>query len=139
MILGMKPKPCTAFRRIFSANAAYVFLAGGLVVGCVALAHCAGLTICPVKRWLGVPCPTCGATRAFALLLHEEIRDAFELQPLVMALACIALPLLLMFRIVFGKQRMRKLIATASKSPTFWCIAAFMTLANWAYVIARGN
>ena len=139
MIYGMKPKPCAAFRRIFSANAAYVFLAGGIVAGCVALAHCFGLTICPMKRWLGVPCPTCGATRAFALLLHGEIRGAFELQPLVMALACLALPLLLLFRIAFGKQRMRTLIATASKSPIFWCIVVLITLANWAYVIARGN
>lgn len=44
------------------------------------------LGTCSFKRFLGVPCLTCGATRATIALFHGEVAEAFRLQPFVMSL-----------------------------------------------------
>ena len=38
---------------------------------------------CPIKSALGVPCPTCGGTRAIIALKQLDITGAFSLNPLV--------------------------------------------------------
>ena len=38
---------------------------------------------CPVKSILGIPCPTCGGTRAFVALKSLDIPGALSLNPLV--------------------------------------------------------
>ncbi len=52
----------------------------------------AGLTVlfvlgigysCPIKLVAGVPCPTCGITRACRLALHGELAAASRMHPLV--------------------------------------------------------
>ncbi len=47
---------------------------GGLVVR--------GMPSCPFKSWTGVPCPTCGTTRAAALLAELRPFDALARYPL---------------------------------------------------------
>ncbi len=37
---------------------------------------------CPVAAFAGVPCPTCGVTRAVGAALHGDVRTAFHLHPL---------------------------------------------------------
>ena len=110
-----------------------------VVAGCVALAHAFGLVLCPLKRFLGVPCPTCGSTRALALLLRGDVCGAFEMQPLAMAIACVIAPCLLAARAALGKARFGAAVAHTVRSPLFWAVAAAATAANWAYVIFRGN
>lgn len=36
-----------------------------------------GIYKCPFEYILGIPCPTCGITRAFVSLLHFNITDSF--------------------------------------------------------------
>lgn len=128
-----------AFRRVFASNAARLFLAAGGVAVCVALAHVFGLTLCPLKRWLGVPCPTCGTTRAAVLLLHGDVCGAFELQPLAMGAVCLLAPAALAVRLALGARRTKAFLAVAARRPAFWCIVAAAVLANWVYVIVHGN
>ena len=128
-----------AFRRFSSSNAARVRLALVIVAACVALAHAFGVTLCPMKRLLGVPCPTCGTTRAFAELLRGDVFGAFARQPLVMSCSLLGLPILLAIRIVSGRKAMADLLAAVSRSAVFWCFAAAVVLANWIYVIRHGN
>ena len=128
-----------AFRRFSSSNAARVLLAVVIVAACVALAHVFGVTLCPMKRLLGVPCPTCGTTRAFAELLRGDVFGAFARQPLVMSCSLLGLPILLAIRIVSGRKTMAELLATVSRSAVFWCFAVAVVLANWIYVIWHGN
>lgn len=40
---------------------------------------------CPLRRWTGLLCPGCGATRSLRHLLHGDIWLAIELNPLVIA------------------------------------------------------
>lgn len=44
-------------------------------------------SICFVRRFVGVPCPGCGLTRAFAALAKGDWRGAFRLHPLAYVLA----------------------------------------------------
>ena len=128
-----------AFRRFSSSNAARVLLSVAIVAACVALAHAFGVTLCPMKRLLGVPCPACGTTRAFAALLRGDVCGAFARQPLVMSCSLFGFPILLAIRIVSGRRRMAELLATVSRSAVFWCLVAAVGLANWIYVIRHGN
>lgn len=38
---------------------------------------------CPIRYFAGVPCPTCGITRAVRLALHGDFAGATRLHPLV--------------------------------------------------------
>ena len=128
-----------AFRRFSSSNAARVLLSVLIVAVCVALAHAFDITLCPLKRLLGVPCPTCGTTRAFAELFRGDVLGAFARQPLVMSCSLLGLPVLFAMRIVFGRRKMSDILIAASRSVMFWSLAAAAVLANWIYVIQYGN
>jgi hypothetical protein len=128
-----------AFRRFSSSNAARVLLAVAIVAACVALAHVFGVTLCPMKRLLGVPCPTCGTTRAFAELLRGDVFGAFARQPLVISCNLLGLPVLLVIRFVSDRRTMADLLAAVSRSVIVWCLVAAAVLANWIYVIRHGN
>ncbi|MDB5216292.1 MAG: hypothetical protein JWO86_4219 [Myxococcaceae bacterium] len=52
---------------------------------------------CPVLLVAGVPCPTCGVTRAFLLALHGDVAGAMRMHPLMW----LAVPVTLLF---FGAE-----------------------------------
>ena len=128
-----------ACRRMVSSNAARIFFAVGVIAGCVAFAHVFGYTLCPMKRWLGVPCPTCGTTRAFVRLLHGDVGGAFALQPLVMGIVCLLVPAALAVWMMPGARCVKTFWLSAVRMPVFWLAVAAALLANWVYVMARGN
>lgn len=58
-----------------------------LFLGSLSLAsHVAGIGICPLRRLTGIPCPTCGATRAALALAQGELAAALGFHPLVTVL-----------------------------------------------------
>ena len=139
MIRAVMPGMRAAFRRICSPDMVRVVLTVGIVAGCVAVAHVLGLTLCPLKRLLGVPCPTCGATRAVVLLLRGDICGAFAMQPLVMVVLVLLAPALAVAGVAVGGFRLKRLLAAWTRRPLFWWVIAVAVLANWCYVVARGN
>ena len=38
---------------------------------------------CPVKKYIGIPCPSCGLTRAFILLLQMKFKESFKMHPML--------------------------------------------------------
>ena len=128
-----------ACRRLVASDAARCVFAVGLIVVCVALAHVFGVVLCPMKRFLGVPCPTCGLTRAFVALLHGDVGKAFAIQPLAMILACLLPPMLLVSWARFGPIRTKRWLVLVAHSRLFWILFAAALAANWTYVILRGN
>ncbi len=46
---------------------------------------------CPIREFLGIDCPGCGATRALAALLHGHLAEALRLNALFVLLLPVAL------------------------------------------------
>ena len=129
----------TAIRGRKARDTARVVCYGCIAVGCVAFAHAMGIVLCPVKRFFGIPCPTCGLTRAIVHLLHFELHKAFEVQPLASGLIFL-LPLLVTVSCVaWGWRRTRILCGSVLRSWTFWSLFAVAVILNWVYVFYHGN
>lgn len=50
-----------------------------LILGLIFLS---GAYSCPVYRTVGIPCPSCGMTRAYRLFFGGHFREAFAMHPL---------------------------------------------------------
>lgn len=108
------------------------FFCGVALLAVVLAAHFFGLTLCPLKRLAGIPCPSCGTTRACLALLRGEVRTAFATQPytllaLAALLACAMIP------------RLRALAATLWRRPVGKAFFVLFVLASWIHNILRNN
>jgi len=45
-------------------------------------AYFIGISICPIYNFVGIPCPSCGMSRAWAFTLHGEIGEAHVYHPM---------------------------------------------------------
>ena len=107
-----------------------------VVGGIITLAYRLGIVLCPLKRYTGVPCPTCGSTRALVLALRGDFVGAFDFQPLVMTLAVLAGPVTLAAWLSSG---VRRFLRSVCRHPLAWVLAGLALAANWVYVIVHGN
>ena len=93
---------------------------------------------CGMKMIAGIPCFTCGATRATIALLHGDLLGAIAFQPLIIGLYA----LLIGWGLVsFGACLFdRKLsLSLTSTENTIGKIALIVgPFVNWAYLIAAG-
>jgi hypothetical protein len=98
-----------------------------------------GITLCAFKRLTGIPCATCGSTRALAQLAHLDLAGALALNPLsalltLAAFAWGAADLLLVWR---GRALSLELSSSEGRGLS---IAALLAVGlNWAYVLAAGR
>jgi Protein of unknown function (DUF2752) len=117
---------------------ASVALAGVVVLalGQVSASLEVPIPLCPLKHITGIPCPTCGGTRALRALGHGAFLAALRWNPLVTLTALALLPFLVYAALVtvLGWPRVRVLFAPADQR---WLrIAAWVAiLANWAFLI----
>ncbi len=63
-----------------------VLLSAGVLVPAQLLLPAPYKMQCLFRRWSGLPCPLCGATRCIELILGGEWLSAFQTQPLVFVL-----------------------------------------------------
>lgn len=95
-----------------------------------------GVTICLIKRFLGIPCPGCGLTRAVISLCHGDISSAIKLNPLVLIVApslAIA-PLALIFMPQKCYSYFNKMEAFFSKKTGIIILILFFATL-WTYLI----
>ena len=106
-----------------------------LVVLVLYLERTSGLEVnlCLMKRLTGLPCPTCGSTRAAeALLLDGRPLRAFLFNPLVATVIALAAAAMA-GRVVFG--RALRLNLTRRQMTVATILFVLLVVANWIYVI----
>lgn len=100
----------------------------------------AGLPACPLKVWVGWPCPGCGTTRAALALAELDPLAAFAISPLAAA----GWTLLVVGGLVAGGMAA---VGLETPAPPGWTprrLAAFRFTAaaalagNWLYLLATG-
>lgn len=84
----------------------------------------------------GVPCPTCGTTRAAVALLHGDIGAAFLANPLA-ALAAVVFVLGGALAVVWGLAKGPVLVLPWRLTPALRAGIVAILAANWAWVIAH--
>lgn len=114
-------------------------LAGGLwaALGLTAagLAHLRGVSIdlCPFHQLTGLPCPTCGTTRATFALLSGHPVEAWRLNPF-MVTAGLVCGSLLIVRLLAGRAVRLEMTRRQRTAAGIALLALFA--ANWAYLLA---
>ena len=119
-----------------------VLAAGGLAA-CLAVGflHLERLpvTLCTLKRVTGIPCPTCGSTRAFARLFHRDLMGAFLQNPLAALAALIVVLWGLSDLVLLARGRALGLELAPAEGRLLRIAALAAFLSNWVYVIAAGR
>lgn len=92
--------------------------------------------LCPLKGMLGIPCATCGMTRAFVFLAHGDAGAAFQASPFGALLAAAAwlYAALDLARAALGAP----LPEPSPRAARGFVVAMAVALAvNWAYLVVR--
>ncbi len=94
------------------------------------------------KNLTGIPCPSCGTTRALILLANGHFTEAILMNPLGIVVAAIMLgvPALMIFDKVFKKQTLFDWYIKAEKIILIkWVAATLIVLivANWIWNIYK--
>jgi hypothetical protein len=102
----------------------------------IAILHLFGIMLCPLKHFTGIPCFTCGSTRALFALAHGELKAAFLLQPLIVSLVLILAPIAIGSLYVAGvRRRLPCLSFTSAEKMILFITILSLTLLNWCYLI----
>lgn len=92
---------------------------------------------CLVRRYLGIPCPTCGTTRAFDWFAQGRLLDALRINPLAFALACLCVVGVLYFIAVPLRPPKLQVTLTPRAGTVVRVGAVAIVAANWVYMLVR--
>jgi hypothetical protein len=108
---------------------------------CVAAAPLApalaqGMPACPFRELLGVPCLTCGSTRAFLALARFDVGAAFSWNPLaaVAGILLVAGGLAALGAALAGRG-----VETPRPTPALRAALALALAANWVFLVAASR
>lgn len=99
------------------------------------------LPLCYVKAFTGVPCPTCGSTRALGRLFDLDVAGALAMNPLATTAAFGLVAWAGADLVLIARGRGRALGASVSPRLGFALrVAVVVAIAlNWAYLVAAGR
>lgn len=95
---------------------------------------------CLFKNLTGMPCPSCGSTRATRLLFHGEAAESVRLNPFgIISNFVILISLVWMIRdILKGKESFLPFLKKPWKKEIMLALF-FIVSANWIWNIVKGN
>jgi hypothetical protein len=96
--------------------------------------------LCTFRAVTGIPCMTCGSTRALGRLAALDLPGAFVMQPLITAIGLLLIVWGLADLALFTlRRRALSLDCTAREALGITWVVLALALANWAYLIAMGR
>lgn len=96
--------------------------------------------ICPFRHLTGIPCFTCGGTRAVLALARGDVHAAFAWNPLVAASAIVASIWLFYAAVVTALRAPRVRVRLAERDRSVFRAAAWTAIAgNWVFLILQGR
>jgi Protein of unknown function (DUF2752) len=120
-----------------------LLLCGVGALGCAAvgLLHLDHLpfSVCMFKALTGLPCPTCGTTRAFARLFALDPTGALAMNPLAVVLAAFVALWGLAELALVPSGRSVDFEASPRLARALRIAAVTAAVVNWAYLIAAGR
>ena len=119
-----------------------VFLVCGLVIAAaVGVLHLDRMPVsfCLFKAVTGLPCMTCGTTRAFARLFALDLSGAVAMNPLSAAVALALVPWGVADLVLMPKGRAMALEVSPAVAPFLRVTAVSLLAANWAYLMVVGR
>lgn len=67
-------------------------------------------TGCLIQRFLGIPCMSCGMTRAFFAFINGNFAESFALHPMLLSVPVLALFFLFSEKLFKGKTRIPTMV-----------------------------
>ena len=119
-----------------------IFGAICLVVGTgVVVLHLDRLPVafCAFKALTGLPCPTCGSTRALGRLIVFDLAGAVAMNPLAALVFALVAVWALVDLVLLPRRRAASLAVHPRLSWGLRLAALVLFLANWVYLLAVGR
>ncbi len=93
---------------------------------------------CAFHSLTGLPCPTCGATRAAWQFLHGHFAASFRFNPLAFLAYCgiVVFDLYALVALLLRAPRLRLIHFTPNERIFFRSLAVALIAANWLYLLA---
>jgi hypothetical protein len=96
-------------------------------------------TVCLFKALTGLPCPTCGSTRAVGRLVHLDVTGALAMNPLTtLAVGVLAVWALCDFALL-ARGRALEVELGRPLSRLVRGLAVVVVVANWLYLLASAR
>lgn len=102
-----------------------------------------GHRVCLIKNATGIPCPSCGSTRAIVHLLRGDWQQALYINPLsyFLLFGLIVLPVLALVDLTTGRALLPGLYFRAEaflKRPPVFVVFMALIAGNWIWNICKG-
>ncbi len=97
------------------------------------------LTFCVVKSLSGLPCPTCGSTRAFARLFELDLAGALAMNPFTMLVAVVIAVWAVADVLLLPWRRALRVSLSPSLGQALRVAAFAAFFANWVYLLVAGR
>ena len=97
------------------------------------------LTFCVVKSLSGLPCPTCGSTRAFARLFELDLAGALAMNPFTMLVAVVIAVWAVADVLLLPWHRALRVSLSPSLGRALRVAAFVAFFANWVYLLVVGR
>ncbi len=94
------------------------------------------ITLCMFKGMTGLPCPTCGGTRAFGRLFRGDLTGAVLMNPLVVLGALLVFGWAIADLALLPKRRALALELHPRLAQVLRVTAVLLLLLNWAFLLA---
>ena len=100
------------------------------------------IRVCFIKSVTGIPCPSCGSTRAIQLIFQNKWIDSLAMNPfgIVVAGLMIVIPTWIFFDVVFKKEtffKWYKKMEVIIRKPWLATILILVVLLNWIWNIYK--